>query len=211
MHVSKNQRGRVKLLSHFRVKPRFVFMWGFCPSRSVSQEPCIIWLSFMLHLCKMIIFPGNFFIFSKFWFFGLLAGKSAKNSPKGQNILSVALPIWGTIHHMTVIYICKMIISSDVFFILKILIFLVCRGIKRQKTVQNDKKLSVTLHISGTIISFMVQMCETIISPVVFFSVKIVIFQVVKWKGKKSGRKSVQKKPTVKRYLLILDLKPFRS
>ena len=40
----------------------------FCQSLSVSQEPCIIWLSSMLHLCKMTISPGNFFIFSKYFF-----------------------------------------------------------------------------------------------------------------------------------------------
>ena len=53
-----------------------------CLLHSISQEPYIIWLSFMLHLCKMIISPGLFFSFSKFWFFGLLGGKMAKSSPK---------------------------------------------------------------------------------------------------------------------------------
>ena len=32
----------------------------------------------------------------------------------------------------------------------KILIFQFVRGVKGQKTVKNDKKFSVTLHISGT-------------------------------------------------------------
>ena len=36
----------------------------------ISQEPYIIWLSFMVHLWKMIISPGVFFFFSKFWFSG---------------------------------------------------------------------------------------------------------------------------------------------
>ena len=52
----------------------------FCPSCSISQELYyIISLSFMVHMCKMIISPGFLFvclffcfIFSKFWFFGLL-------------------------------------------------------------------------------------------------------------------------------------------
>ena len=40
----------------------------FCLSRSVSQEPYIIWLSFMVHLCKMIISPGVlFFKIMIFW------------------------------------------------------------------------------------------------------------------------------------------------
>ena len=46
----------------------------FCLSCSISQEPFIIWLPFMVHMCQMIISPCNFFIFSKFWFFGLLGG-----------------------------------------------------------------------------------------------------------------------------------------
>ena len=44
----------------------------FCLSCSISQELYIIWLSFMVHICKMIISPGTFLIFSKFWFSGLL-------------------------------------------------------------------------------------------------------------------------------------------
>ena len=46
----------------------------FCLSHFLSQELCIIWLSFVVHLCKIIISPAVFFIFSKFWFFGLLRG-----------------------------------------------------------------------------------------------------------------------------------------
>ena len=44
------------------------------PSRFISQEPYIIWLSFMVRLSKMIISLDDFFIFSKFWFIGLLGG-----------------------------------------------------------------------------------------------------------------------------------------
>ena len=29
----------------------------------ISQEPCIIWSSFMVHICKKIISPGVFYIF----------------------------------------------------------------------------------------------------------------------------------------------------
>ena len=40
----------------------------FCLSSSVSQEPYIIWLSFMVHMCKMIISPGVlFFKIMIFW------------------------------------------------------------------------------------------------------------------------------------------------
>ena len=92
---------------------------------------------------------------------------------------------------MTVIYLCKMIISSGIFSIfLKILIFWVHRGVKGQKTVQNDKKLSVALHIAGIIhhnmiVIYGVNVQNDSISRC-FFNVKILTFQVVKGlKGQK--------------------------
>ena len=42
----------------------------FCLSHSVSQELNIIWLWFLLHMCKMMISPANFFIFQNFDFWG---------------------------------------------------------------------------------------------------------------------------------------------
>ena len=39
----------------------------FCHSRFVSQEPYIIWLRFLVHMCKMMISPPIFFFF--FFFF----------------------------------------------------------------------------------------------------------------------------------------------
>ena len=64
-------------------------------SHSISQEPYIIWFSFKVHMCKMIISIGFFVIFSKFWFFSLSRGwgKRVKNSPKWQKIMSVVLHI----------------------------------------------------------------------------------------------------------------------
>ena len=77
----------------------------FCLSHFISQEPYIIWLSSMVHMCKMIISPGIFFSFLKFWVFGLLGGlKGQKNGPNWQKILFITLHISGTIHHMIVIY-----------------------------------------------------------------------------------------------------------
>ena len=46
----------------------------------------------------------NFFSFSKFDFLSIKRVKRAKYGPKWQIILSVAVNIWGTIHHMIVIY-----------------------------------------------------------------------------------------------------------
>ena len=71
----------------------------------ISQEPYIIWLSFIVHKCRMIISLGAIFIFSKFWIFRFLGGsKRAKNSPKWQKFLSVILHVSGTIHYVIIIY-----------------------------------------------------------------------------------------------------------
>ena len=40
--------------------------WWYSLACSISQEPYVIWSSFMVHMCN--ISPGTFFIFSKFWF-----------------------------------------------------------------------------------------------------------------------------------------------
>ena len=45
-----------------------------CLLHSMSQEVYIIWLWFLVHMCKMMTSPDGFFIFSKYWFFGLLRG-----------------------------------------------------------------------------------------------------------------------------------------
>ena len=66
-----------------------------------------MWLSFMMHMCKVIIFPGGFLIFFfNFDFSGCYGGgKSTKIGPKWQKILSDALSISGSIHHVIVIYV----------------------------------------------------------------------------------------------------------
>ena len=74
----------------------------YCLPHSISQELYLIWLWFLVHLCKMMISPAIFFIFSKFWFFGLLRGKV-----KGQKmthklpISVVTLYISRTVDHIT--------------------------------------------------------------------------------------------------------------
>ena len=51
-------------------------------SHSISQEVYIIWLWFLVLMCKMMISPYKFFISSNFWFSGLLVGKKDKKWPK---------------------------------------------------------------------------------------------------------------------------------
>ena len=84
----------------------------------VSQETYIIWFKFMVYVCKMIISPGGFFIFSKFWFFGLLGDKREKfvqNDKKFHLLHSISqepyIWLWFLAH------MCKMIISPANLFI----------------------------------------------------------------------------------------------
>ena len=50
----------------------------FCLLHFISQEPWIIWLSFVVDKFKMIMSPADFFIFLKFWYFGLWGGSKGK-------------------------------------------------------------------------------------------------------------------------------------
>ena len=145
-----------------------------CLLCSISQETCIIWFSFMVHICKMIVSMGIFLIFSKFWFSRLLGGKRAKNSPKWQKILSVTPStsqepyiIWLSF----MLHLCKMIISPGNFFIFfKILIFWVVREVKAQKMVLNGKKFYLLYSISeeSYVIMTVIYVCKMIISSCVF-------------------------------------------
>ena len=77
----------------------------FCPMHSSSQEPYIIWLSFMLHISKMIISSGVFFIFFKSLIFWVVRGeKGQKKAQNNKKNLSVIPYISGTIYHMIFIY-----------------------------------------------------------------------------------------------------------
>ena len=55
----------------------------FSLSHSVSQEPYLIWLWFLVHMYKMMISPAIFFIFSKLWFCLFFGGwdKREENGP----------------------------------------------------------------------------------------------------------------------------------
>ena len=74
---------------------------------------------------------------------GVKGQKMAQNDKK----FCVTHQISGTIYHMIVIYVTR---QGIIFNFFVILFFLVVRGVKMQKPVQN-KKNSVVLHISGTI------------------------------------------------------------
>ena len=71
-------------------------------SCSISQEPYIIGLSFMVPMSKMIISQRHFFHVFKVLIFQVDSGVKGQKITK--NILSVTLHISGTIHHMIAIY-----------------------------------------------------------------------------------------------------------
>ena len=144
----------------------------FCLSRSISWEPYIMWLSFMVHMCKMIISPGFSFIFSKFGFFGLRLEvqklvQNKKNS-LSHSISQEPYTIWLSF----MLHIGKMIISRHFFQFFKILIFQVVRRVKGQKTVLNDKKLCPLHSISQEQyimwLSFMIHISNMISSGIFF-------------------------------------------
>ena len=77
----------------------------FCLLCFISQEPYIIRLSFVVHNCKIIISPWIFFLFSKFWFSGVLGGSNSKK--------------W---HKMTKKFCLSCLISQEVYIIWSLLL-----------------------------------------------------------------------------------------
>ena len=122
-----------------------------CLLHFISQEPCIIWLSCMMHMCKMMTSLGASSFCQNFDFLGWLGDKRAKIGPKWQKkILSVSQHISGTIPHMIgfLVHLCKMIMSPAVFFIFskKVLEW----WVKGQKMTHNYQFQSVLFYISRT-------------------------------------------------------------
>ena len=76
-----------------------------CLLHFLSQEPYIIWLSFMIHKCSMIISLGLFFsIFSKFLIFWVVERVKGQKMTQNDKTLSFALYISRTMHHMILMY-----------------------------------------------------------------------------------------------------------
>ena len=73
-----------------------------CLSHSVSQKLYIIWLWFLVHMCKMFISPAIYFIFSKFFFLGFYGVKGQKMTKLPME--SVILHVSETVDHMIKIF-----------------------------------------------------------------------------------------------------------
>ena len=105
----------------------------FCLLCSISREPYIIWLSFIVQMCKMIISPGGFLQFSNFYFPGCKGAERAKMAQNDKNscllhlIIQEPYIIWSSF--MVYMYVSKDNISRHFFhfFVLKILIFGIIR------------------------------------------------------------------------------------
>ena len=78
-----------------------------CSSCFISQKLYMIWLSFMIHMCQMIVSLGIFFQFFKIFIFQVVkGGKRTKNGQK-----------WPEMWLSFMVRICKMIISLVVLFV----------------------------------------------------------------------------------------------
>ena len=80
----------------------------FCLSRSISQEPYSIWLSFMVHLCNMIIsldvFFFFFFHFFKIFVFWVVSGVRGQKMVQNDKKFVYCAPYLRNQTHMIVIY-----------------------------------------------------------------------------------------------------------
>ena len=113
-----------------------------CMLLSTSQEPYIIWSSFVVHNCNLIS-SSVFFIFFKIvisWIVSKVKEyKMAQNDKKlclAHSISQEPYIIWFSF----LIHLCKMMVRPGIFSFFKIMIFRAVRGVKEQKMVQNDKK-----------------------------------------------------------------------
>ena len=94
-------------------------------SCAISQEQYSIWSWFLVHFCKMMVSPGDFFIF--FEMFIIWAVRGRRGGLKGQGITQngkqqlhpsraisqAQYSLWSWV----LVHLCKMMISSGAFFI----------------------------------------------------------------------------------------------
>ena len=126
----------------------------FCQSCHISQGPCIIWLLFVVHKYKIIIFSGFFFFFT-FVFQNIDFSGWQKMVQNGKTLCLTGLIslepyiIWWWF----LVHLCKMMISPEAslsFF--KIFIFRVFRGgWDGGKMKKCQQIMSYLLCISGTV------------------------------------------------------------
>ena len=107
-----------------------------CPLHLISQDPYIIWLSFMVHMYK-IKSPGVFLIFQVVS--RLKGQKMVQNDKKfcsSRFISQEPYIIWFSFLVHSLVW---NNISRFFFQLFTILVFQVVKGVKGQKTLENDK------------------------------------------------------------------------
>ena len=109
----------------------------FCSSFSISDESQIMQLSFMIHMCKMIISPVFIFCFFKISIYVVVReGKVVQNDKKlclSHSISQEPYIIWSSYNHT------YNHTSLGIFLYFQNIDFRVFRGVKWQKIFQNDK------------------------------------------------------------------------
>ena len=104
---------------------------------SISQEPYIIWLSFMVQMCKIIISAGVFFNF-KILILQVARGWKGKKCCLSYSVSQELYIIWLWFS----VHICEMMISPASFFILQNFDF---GGFVGGKRAKNDLKLPISV------------------------------------------------------------------
>ena len=143
----------------------------------------MIWLWFLVHMCKMIISPGAFFILAKFWFFrvireGVEGQKMAQNdkkipvclTPYLRNCASYDHDFWWTCAKWWYLQQFFAFFQNFYFF------FWFWRGFKWKKMTRKCQFQSVSFHILGTVNQFVVHKCKIISLGVFFNFLKLLIF-----------------------------------
>ena len=164
-------------------------------SRAISQEQCSIWSCFLVHLSKMMMSLSLFHFFQIliFWFFkGVKGQKTTQKMTKNCRLHSVSQESY-IIWLLFMVYLCKKIITPDVFFISKFWSsrLLVVREVKGKKfskmikTYFGRTPCSRNYNIWCDCHSW--NMCRMIICSGVFFSFSKFWFSELSWwwKGKK--------------------------
>ena len=108
----------------------------------------------MVHMSKVIISPGISFIFSKFWFAGSIRRvKGQKTVQNDKKILSCAPYLRNhALYDCHLWYMCKMVISPDIFFNVSKVWFSRLPGGEKPKTSQKWQTILCVLpYISGTL------------------------------------------------------------
>ena len=99
-----------------------------CPSCSIFQEPYIVWLSFMVHICKMIMSLYFFSFLQNFDFLGhewVKVQKMVQNDKKFCLLCSISEEPYITWLSFMV-HMCQMIMSPGIFSCLQSFDFLGC-------------------------------------------------------------------------------------